>query len=181
MNSFEMPKPVVVPADHLIAPHLRLSEIRCPCGCQFGMYPDEFDQRNAENHEIIRQAAGGVPLHVGSGCRCPAKNRSLWPIGAHPNSDHMRGRGVDLSVPENMGPLAFALLIMELYDAGKLIDVSAIGLYEWGVHLSVGSRSGHPTIWGPLEDEAMAAFKAKRKPQPQSDKKPAKKAAKKGK
>jgi hypothetical protein len=180
MNSFEMPKQIVVPADHLIAPHLRLSEIRCPCGCQYGMYSDEFDQRNAENHEIIRQAAGGVPLHVGSGCRCPAKNRSLWPIGAHPNSDHMRGRGMDLSVVEGMTPLDFAVLVLELYDSGKLADVTAIGFYEWGVHLSVGSMSGRLHIWGPIKDETTAKWES-RKPKPQSAKKPAKKAAKKGK
>ncbi len=183
MSIFDMPTPIVIPAPHRIAPHLLNTEIRCPCGCQFGMYPGEFDQRLADNHEIVREAAGGRPLPCGSGCRCPAKNRSLWPIGAHPNSDHMKGRGMDLSCPAGMDPLDFAVMVLELYGAGKLIDITAIGLYSWGVHLSVGSKTSRPTMWGPLEDEAVAKFKANKPApgsKPQADKpKPAKKPAKK--
>ncbi len=188
-NPFDMSAPPTPPADRYLSAHLRLAEIRCPCGCQYGMYPDEFDQRLADNHEIIRQAAGNHPLPCGSGCRCPAHNRGLRDRGipSHPNSDHMKGRGIDIHRPIGMSAVDFGALALELYDAGKLIDVTSIGIYGWGVHLSVGSRTCRATVWGPLEDEAMAKFKANRapveKPQatpaPKPKTKPAKKAAKK--
>lgn len=169
-NPFDLSAPPVQPADFLISPHLRASEIRCPCGCQFGMHPGEFDRRLGRNHEAIRQEAGrrlGVetPLRSGSGCRCPAHNRALRDRGlkAAYHSDHLKGRGLDIHQPAAMSAAEFGAMVLELHQAGKLEDISAIGFYSWGVHLSVGSLRTRIATWGKIEEAARAELEPKAK------------------
>lgn len=61
-------------------------EFACPCCGK-----DDISLTLVETLQFIRDKAG--PLHINSGVRCPAHNKS---IGGKPKSSHLKGLAVDI-------------------------------------------------------------------------------------
>jgi uncharacterized protein YcbK (DUF882 family) len=73
--------------------HFSWREFECRCGCS--MPPDvrERVKELASALEVLRSALG-VPLHINSGYRCPARNRK---VGGATRSRHLAGDAADLA------------------------------------------------------------------------------------
>lgn len=111
------------PESHISA-HLRYKEIRCKCmRCDGGIITPE----TLELFERIRAEAGGKPLTITSGFRCPEYNRI---VGGVPKSYHRMGRALDILFPDHIKPWEFYKICM-----GK---AQGAGLYSWGVHIDTG-------------------------------------------
>jgi len=74
-----------------LSEHFEMSELECRCCGQCHMDPTLMDKL-----ELLRSLAGGLPLHVNSGYRCPVHNAE---VGGSPRSAHLRGLAVDIAVP----------------------------------------------------------------------------------
>lgn len=123
-----------------MTPHFKLSEFACRCGC--GLHADVKYRypltRLAEALEVIRGAAGGGPLGIQSGFRCPAHNAKQ--PGAAPRSLHMQGRAADLRA-SHVRPTRLAEIIEGLIQAGKVPE-GGIGIYDNFVHYDTRSLIG---------------------------------------
>lgn len=74
-------------------PHFSYTEFRCPCGCNG--YPAYLDARLVYRLELLRRHFG-KPVHITSGLRCSAYNKSLK--GSAPASAHLFGRAADVYI-----------------------------------------------------------------------------------
>jgi len=157
------------PPVHQITPHLDTSEIRCRCGCQYGMFPGEFSPDLAEDFEALREKMNEEHfpdgpeqgLTVSSGCRCHKHNRNMKPQG-HPRSHHLRGTAIDIHPPEDVTSLELAALALTIPRLKK----GGIGLYDWGLHLDHGRKAR----WGAWPETPRTKPKTKapekKKPEP---------------
>ena len=69
--------------------NFKVSEFTCHCGCGF----NNIDQRVLNMAQVIRDELG-VPVHIGSGCRCKKRNAT---VGGTKGSKHMLGLAADLN------------------------------------------------------------------------------------
>ena len=94
-------------------------EIRCglgrPCSCQTTL----IDEKLVEILQMIRDHWPGHAVHITSGYRCPAYNRS---IGGAAGSYHSKGMAADITV-DGVAP-------REVAKYAESIGVLGIGLYE---------------------------------------------------
>lgn len=79
--------------DFQLSANFMASEFACHCGCGFGMKPGDVDPRLVIGLQTIRHWLN-VPLHVNSGCRCPAHNKV---IGGEKDSQHLQGKAADIT------------------------------------------------------------------------------------
>jgi len=66
-------------------------EFACKCGCGF----DDIDPKVVAALQKLRDMLD-KPIHVTSGCRCPAHNATLH--GAAGGSLHMQGKAADIAI-----------------------------------------------------------------------------------
>lgn len=124
-----------------------------------------------ETLEVVRAAAGGLPMAIDSGYRTEEYDQRLYDahqaalraagkpddhLVAEPtSSQHPKGRAADIT-HSKLTPLQLFSLVLELYEAGKLPRLGGVGLYRTFVHIDVRPRpgtrgaavDGHLAIWG---------------------------------
>lgn len=107
-------------------------EFACHCGCG----QEEVSPLLVEALQRLRDAVG-KPIHVTSGCRCPAHNQA---VKGSPRSQHCIGRAADIQVKgmssQKLGALAetipgFARGGVGLYDRWVHVDVRVYGPVRW--------------------------------------------------
>lgn len=110
-------------------------EFRCQCGGKYcNGFPVEPQEKMVRTVNEIRRRLG-VPVQIvtagGSGVRCRQHNAN---VGGVANSLHLTGNAADLHCsksPEEMARVAEAVLG----------NTGEIGIYEWGIHVGIGSYS----------------------------------------
>lgn len=136
-----------------ISPHFKLHEFVChDCG-RVKVEPLEKLAASLEllRHRLCELAETDVPLHIHSGYRCEAYNRT---VGGSPDSQHTEGRAVDLrrvdqiSLPEVLQ----AALSVPAFNAG------GIGVYfdrfkRGRLHLDI--RSERAARWAVLNGKSV--------------------------
>jgi zinc D-Ala-D-Ala carboxypeptidase len=109
------------------------SEFECHCGCGF----NAVDMRLIEALQALRDLLG-VPLNIGSGCRCDIHNAN---IGGEVESQHLTGKAADVNCFEYKPQLIARLAAnIPAFRAG------GIGIYNTFVHVDV--RDGGPERFG---------------------------------
>lgn len=99
-----------------------------------GRVPDIAECRlTAEWLERVREALGGLPVHVNSFCRCPPYNKE---IKGATDSLHMRGMAVDITV-RGYSPREAWRLCRELQKQGL---IGGLGKYVSFVHIDRGEK-----------------------------------------
>lgn len=74
------------------SPHFTYREAACRhCGEIISL---ETVRTTAEWAERVREAMGGLPMHVNSWCRCASHNKA---VGGATNSYHMKGMAIDVT------------------------------------------------------------------------------------
>ena len=130
-------------------------EMQCHDGTS---YPAEYADRLAELRGVFNPLRGrwGNPLHVTSGYRTPEHNRK---VGGRPQSQHLQGRAVDVSVftdPEwarlrlypdyrrnsELKTAEMAALALRMHREGK-IRIGGIGLYHIKPLIKKGAIIGY--------------------------------------
>ena len=76
--------------DKKIGSHFKRSEFACKCGCGF----DTVDTEIMPIIEYVRMHFD-KPVVINSACRCEKHNAA---VGGSKNSQHLRGRAVDIRV-----------------------------------------------------------------------------------
>lgn len=116
-------------------PHFRFVEFECHDGTPVPerLWPNL--QKLIDNLEILREAIG-VPIHIHSGYRTPAHNKS---VNGRKMSQHMFGRAADIVV-DSMTPRQVADKIEELIAAGKMQN-GGLGRYNTFTHYDVRQKS----------------------------------------
>ena len=127
--------------DDRLSPHFTRAEFACRCGCGFAT----VDQELIAGLELLR-AAVGRPVHILSGCRCPAHNKA---VGGAKNSRHVQGKAADVRVD--------GLTARQLYEVARgIVQFRGFGVDdERGfVHLDVRAvgtrwcyRAGKEAPW----------------------------------
>lgn len=79
--------------------------------------------------ECLRAANGNKPIFVTSGYRCPVHNKN---VGGAVNSQHMKGKAVDIYVKENMAEL------IKLAD--RIFAQGGMGVYKNFIHLDTSKK-----------------------------------------
>jgi uncharacterized protein YcbK (DUF882 family) len=95
--------------------------------------------------EVIRTAAGNVPIRVNSGYRTLEYNRKL---GSHDTSQHPKGRAADIQHPKLTADELY-VLVGRLYVAGRLPSLGGLGKYPTFIHVDVRPRpeDDHLALW----------------------------------
>lgn len=113
-------------------------EFRCglgrPCSCQTTL----IDEKLVEILQMIRDHWPGHALHITSGYRCPAYNRS---VGGATGSYHSKGMAADITVD--------GVVPREVAKYAESIGVLGIGLYETkadGFFVHVDTRT-YKSFW----------------------------------
>jgi len=104
------------------APSFERHEFSCPCGCGF----DTVDAALLHLLQRIRDHFDR-PVHITSGCRCPAYNATL--PDASEDSQHLRGKAADIVVDGIP-----AHLVQEL---AQQWSVPGLGQYDDFTHVDV--------------------------------------------
>jgi len=110
-----------------LSEHFHDYEFACHCGCGFASPVPELVQVLEQIRDAIRR-----PIHVNSGCRCATHNQS---IGGSLNSLHTQGKAADIPTDDKRHKF-------DLVAAAIQCGASDIGVYDWGVHVGVGSSTG---------------------------------------
>jgi hypothetical protein len=148
-----------------VTQHFSVQEFACHDGTPYPVA--EFDDEDGrtwlesrlkplcETLEVIREAAGYLPLTIDSGYRTLAYDDRLYQASAKDGtvapasmSQHPKGRAADIT-HATMKPVALFSLILKLYEDGKLPMLGGVGLYPSFVHVDVRPRvNNHLAIWG---------------------------------
>lgn len=112
-----------------ISKHFDRQEIACKCGCGF----DTMDAETLKVADEIRDFVGSS-ITPSSGARCLAHNVE---IGGSKNSQHTKGRAMDLPVPD---PGAVYRFLCTRYEG-----LYGIGVYHSFVHID--TRTNGPARW----------------------------------
>lgn len=114
--------------DEQLTTNFRRSEFACHCGCGF----DDIDMKVVQALQDLRNLLG-KPIHVLSGCRCPAHNAAVGGVGG---SQHMLGKAADITV-RDLAPHEVADYVemhsMEFRNGG-------IGRYSGFTHCDIGPK-----------------------------------------
>lgn len=155
-----------------VTQHFGVAEFACLDGAS---YPAEWIAERlvplCETLEVVRLAAGNLPLVVNSGFRTEAYDRRLHDahvaalaarglpddhLVAEPtSSQHPKGRAADVKHAK-LTPTQLFSLVLKLYEEGRLPHLGGVGLYPTFVHVDVrprpgscgGVTDGHLAIWG---------------------------------
>lgn len=130
-------EPDSTPASGGLSANFSLSEFKCHDGTAVPSRYLPNVQRLARNLEALRAAFGGASIHVNSGYRSPAYNRS---VGGARNSQHLYAAAADIVVAGKTARQVKAK-IEELIRSGAM-EEGGVGLYSSFVHYDVrGSRA----------------------------------------
>ena len=108
-----------------------LNELRCHDGTAVPKQYLANAMELMENLQVIRDTIG-EPLHINSGYRTPAYNKS---VGGKPASKHMLAQAADLTT-KNYSPRQLHRIIEKLITEKK-IKQGGLGLYPGFVHYDV--------------------------------------------
>lgn len=152
----------------MISAHFALEEFACHDGTPYPVdQPDDeapgMTWKNSrlapllDTLEVIREAAGGKPLHIDSGYRTLKYDEALYQANkargldgkADPRtSQHPKGRAADIRIG-SLTSTELREFIGNLYRAGKLPHLGGLGWYPSFVHVDVRPRvGGHLAQWG---------------------------------
>jgi zinc D-Ala-D-Ala carboxypeptidase len=123
-----------------LSEHFCAEEMACRCGCGLGLHPDDLHPELLDLLEQVRALAGGLPLAITSGLRCPAHNAAQ---GGVPDSPHCRGAAADIACGS-------AVRRWQLLVAAVTAGAQGIGLARTFVHVDVdrGADRHRPAAWG---------------------------------
>lgn len=113
-----------------LSKHFSRYEMACKCGCGF----DTVDYETLLVAEMVREFVG-EPISPSSAARCISHNQA---VGGGTNSQHLKGRAIDLPVSEPKKVFEFL--------CKKFPGRYGIGVYRTFVHID--TRSGEPRRWG---------------------------------
>lgn len=114
-----------------LSTHFTWEEAKCKCGCEYS----RINPLLVHKLEYLRYLAGNKPVKIHSWCRCGVHNKK---VGGMPDSQHLYGTAVDISVDG----LSFDRLI-------KLVQMTGfdgIGKYRKQGFVHVDVR-GYPASW----------------------------------
>lgn len=116
--------------------NFNISEFACRC-CGLNI----IDQRVIDMAQTIRDALG-VPVKVGSGCRCKKHNSA---VGGTKGSKHMLGLAADLNCSKG-GKVMFDT-VKKLYADGKLPQLNYCIYYKKRnfIHIDCGGKRNN--LW----------------------------------
>ena len=121
-------------AEHWNWPHFKPAEMACHGSGELGIIPEFMDRL-----ERLR-ASYGKPMPITSGYRSEAHNRA---VGGAPNSLHLKGRAVDISV---RGRDALELIVL-----AHGLGFSGIGVNQKGggrfIHIDDSDGPNRPALW----------------------------------
>ena len=104
------------------------SEFRCTCNGRYcNGFPVEPDEKMVRTVNQIRKHFGRA-FSPNSAIRC-AKRNADPDVGGEPNSQHLYGKAVDISVP------GVAPKYVAAYAETLLPNTGGIGIYDWGIHI----------------------------------------------
>lgn len=121
-----------------LSPHFATSEFSCRCGCGLGLRPGDVCPELLELLEQVRSIAGGLPLVITSGLRCPTHNAAE---GGVRDSPHTRGLAADIACAG--GARRWQLLV-----AAVTAGARGIGVGRTYLHLDVDRGAHRPAAWG---------------------------------
>ena len=102
--------------------------------------------------DMARKIAG-IPFIITSGLRTPEKNQSI--IGAVPESSHLKGLAVDLSVSNSHD-------VSRIIDAARKVGITRRGIYvnaeniPTHIHLDVDLEKPTDVLWVKKEGQAVS-------------------------
>lgn len=116
-----------------ITKHFSLNEFHCKDGTP---YPGQWIQSRlkplCEQLEIIRKHFGDKPIHIASGYRTEAYNRT---VGGAPKSQHIQGRAADIWI-NGVSTQQTTAAIRKLIDQG-LLQIRGLGVYRSFTHIDM--------------------------------------------
>ncbi len=118
-----------------VSRNFMLDEYGCKCGCKTEL--EDVSANLIYQMQKLRDQFS-LPIKIASGYRCPAHNKK---IGGAKNSQHMKGKAVDIDV-SNLSSGARYRLIQLAFGFGVF---KGIGIGSGKLHLDV--RSGEPVFW----------------------------------
>lgn len=121
--------------------HFSFTEFQCRCGGLPGCLGVWTLRTHVARLEAARAKVG--PIHIVSGCRCPAYNRR---VGGAANSQHMYGSASDVAFPDRRVVASWRLFAGIGYKGatGKVLHVDSRDVS--GVNSTHGSTTS-PTTW----------------------------------
>lgn len=129
-DDHEAPKEDVGPVEPgMASEHFSLAEFACHDGSRTPSEVIPNIRELAQNLEVLRSELNGAAIHVNSGYRSPAYNRS---IGGATDSQHMYGRAGDITVG-GYSPREVYDTIERLINAGRMKQ-GGLGKYSSFVH-----------------------------------------------
>lgn len=114
--------------DEQLTPNFRRSEFACKDGCGF----DDIDLKVVQALQELRDKLN-KPIHILSGCRCPAHNAA---VGGAGGSQHMLGKAVDITI-RDMAPPDVANYVER---NNKAFTNGGIGRYPGFTHCDIGPK-----------------------------------------
>lgn len=112
----------------MLSPHFSWAECACRCGCgQCDVSP-----RLMGLAEKVR-AVLNRPMIVHSVCRCARHNKSS---GGADNSRHIKGQAMDFHC-DGLAPQTIYDVLWSAFNSGRLPELGALFIYDWGVHIDV--------------------------------------------
>jgi len=108
--------------DIYVSKHFKLKEFECRDNHTVKLYKELIDRL-----EIFRSLIGSRPIYINSGFRTPEYNKL---IGGVKNSQHVKGRAVDIKKIDNMD-------IDVMSEYAKKAGFTGIGKYHWGIHVDI--------------------------------------------
>ena len=99
-------------------------EFACKCGCGL----DNIDNQIVHRLQVVRDIIG-VPIIIGSGCRCKEHN---YAVDGRPASLHLEGRAIDWTVEDEE----------KLMEAGSLLANWSGGFHHYSnfIHTDIGRK-----------------------------------------
>lgn len=118
-----------------LSEHFTAGEFACHCGCGFGLRPGDVSAALVNLLERVRTHFA-APVHITSGCRCPAHNRA---VGGADHSQHTAGIAADITV-QGQTPAAVASWLESVFPSSH-----GIGRYPGWTHIDVRPNKAR---WG---------------------------------
>lgn len=116
-----------------ISQHFTADEFRCRCGCNQVV----VNARLIALLEAMRTHAGGRPIVITSGYRCPAHNAA---VGGKPNSAHVTGEAADIQA-------VFSEDKFRILSAAFATGCIRIGVGGAFVHVDVSRTLPQGVVW----------------------------------